>query len=222
MALFDTDDSQFNEILNRLIKIGEVSSINPAAGTARVVFDDDDSVVSYDLPVLQRNTIANRDYAMPDIGEDVLCIFLPTGEEDGFILGSFYADEIDPPESSGDKRTVVFSDDTRISYDRATHELSITIGGTSIVANGDSITAETPQTINATAGATVNINAGSAVNIGAPVLNLTIGGTTMTLTGSSATITSSNLVLNGNITVTGNLDVTGNITATGPVHGANI
>lgn len=230
MALFDTDDSQFNEILNRLIKISEVSSINPAAGTARVVFDDDDSVVSYDLPVLQRNTIANRDYAMPDIGEDVLCIFLPSGPEDGFVLGSFYADEISPPESSGDKRTVVFSDDTRISYDRATHELSITIGGTSVVANGDSIAAATPQeisakagtTVNIEGGATVNINGGSAVNIGAPVLTLTMGATVMKLTGSSATITSSNLVLNGNITVTGNLDVTGNVTATGPVHGANI
>lgn len=216
------EDKNVDDLLKNLIKIGEVSSVDEARCTARVVFDDEDALVSYDLPILQRNTFANRDYHMVQPGEDVLCIFLPSGEEDGFILGSFYADEIAPPESSGDKRTVVFSDDTRISYDRAAHELSITIGGTSVVANGDSITAETPQAINATAGATVNINAGSAVNIGAPVLNLTIGGTTMTLTGSSATITSSNLVLNGNITVTGNLDVTGNITATGPVHGANI
>ena len=34
-----------------LIKIGEVSSIDPAKCTARVVFDDEDSIVSYDLPV---------------------------------------------------------------------------------------------------------------------------------------------------------------------------
>lgn len=222
MGLFDTDDARFNEVLNRIIKIGEVSSVNPAACTARVVFDDDDSLVSYDLPILQRNTYSNQDYQMVQPGEDVLCIFLPTGEEDGFILGSFYAGEIAPPESSQDKRTVVFSDDTRISYDRASHELTITIGGTSMVANRQSVSFETPQAVNAKGGAEVNLEGGSAVNIKAPVLNLTIGGTTMTLTGSSATITSSNLVLNGNIAVTGNLSVTGNISATGPVHGSNI
>lgn len=222
MGLFDTDDARFNEVLNRIIKIGEVSSVNPAACTARVVFDDDDSLVSYDLPILQRNTYSNQDYQMVQPGEDVLCIFLPTGEEDGFILGSFYAGEIAPPESSQDKRTVVFSDDTRISYDRGSHELTITIGGTSMVANRQSVSFETPQAVNAKGGAEVNLEGGSAVNIKAPVLNLTIGGTTMTLTGSSATITSSNLVLNGNIAVTGNLSVTGNINATGPVHGSNI
>ena len=36
-----------NENLNRLIRIGEVSSIDPDKCTARVVFDDDDSLVSY-------------------------------------------------------------------------------------------------------------------------------------------------------------------------------
>ena len=32
-----------------LIKIGEVSSIDPAKCTARVVFDDEDSIVSYEI-----------------------------------------------------------------------------------------------------------------------------------------------------------------------------
>ena len=80
-------------------KIGEVSSIDPSACTARVIFDDEGSIVSYDLPVMQRNSFANKDYQMPDVGEDVLCLFRGNGFEDGVIIGSFYAGEVAPPES---------------------------------------------------------------------------------------------------------------------------
>lgn len=132
-------DENITEILNSLIKIGEVSSVDYAKGTARVVFDDDDSLVSNDLQVLQKNTIKNKDYCMPDVGEDVVCLFLPSGTEEGFILGSVYAGDITPPESSGNKRTVEFSDNTKVSYDRETHTLSITIGATSITANGENV-----------------------------------------------------------------------------------
>lgn len=132
-------DENKTEILNSLIKIGEVSSVDYAKGTARVVFDDDDSVVSNDLQVLQKNTFKNKDYYMPDVGEDVICLFLPSGTEEGFILGSVYAGDITPPESSGNKRTVVFSDNTKVSYDRETHTLSINIGETSILADGENV-----------------------------------------------------------------------------------
>ena len=57
------------------IRIGEVVALNPVACTCRVVFDDDDSLNSYDLPVMQRCTYDNHDYQMPDIGEDVVVAF---------------------------------------------------------------------------------------------------------------------------------------------------
>ena len=133
-----TDDALATK-LGSIIRLGEVSSVNAGKGTACVVFDDDDSVVSAELPVLHKNTFANKDYAMPDIGEDVLCLFLPNGLEDGFILGSIYAGEVAPPENTIDKRTVVFSDDTRVSYDRSSHVLTVAIGDTTIEANGDSV-----------------------------------------------------------------------------------
>ena len=118
-----------------LIKIGEVSSVDPEKCTARVVFDDEDSLVSYDLQILQRNTYENQDYQMVHPGEDVVCLFLGSGQEDGFIIGSLYAGEIKPPEASLDRRTVVFSDDTRVCYDRQEHKLTVTIEGTEIVFN---------------------------------------------------------------------------------------
>lgn len=123
--MFGMTEQRMQEILNTLIKIGEVSVINPDKGTARVVFGDDDSVVSAELKVLQKNTFKNKDYAMPDIGEDVVCIFLPCAPEDGFILGSFYAGDVKPPETDGNLRTVKFSDDTIVTYDRKKHALDV-------------------------------------------------------------------------------------------------
>ena len=202
--LFQNENVQ--ELLNGLIKIGEVSSINPSQGTARVLFDDDDSIVSFDLQVLQRNTFKNRDYAMPDVGEDVLCLFLPTGTEEGFILGSVYAGEVSPGESTGDIRSVGFADGTRIAYDRSAGELTIDIKGTKIVANGQN----------------VNIAAPTVIDLKAPTITLTMGGTTMVLSGSQASIKASNLVFEGNMSVTGNLSVSGNVSASGSVHGTNI
>ena len=75
-------EEKANEVLNTLrkcIRIGTVSSINPKDHTARIVFEDEGHNVSYDLPIIVPNTYDNSDYHMPDINEDVLCLFLPDG-----------------------------------------------------------------------------------------------------------------------------------------------
>ena len=104
MSLFNEQETD-----KVLLKIGEVSSVNPAACTARVVFDDDDSLVSGDLQILQMNSLKNKAYWLPDVGEDVVCIFLGTGVEEGFILGATYAGAVKPPVNSLDKRAVHFA-----------------------------------------------------------------------------------------------------------------
>lgn len=200
MLNFESED--LREALSKLIKIGEVSSVDFEKGTARVVFDDDDSIVSYDLQVLHRNTMKNKDFAMPDIGEDVVCLFLPSGEEEGFILGSVYAGEILPPENSGAKRTVVFADDTRISYDREAHQLDIAIGATAITANAENVVVNTP--------ANVNVEAAGSATIKAPAItiegNVEIKG---------------DVSLNGAMTTTGDV-VSGAISLQNHTHTGNL
>jgi phage baseplate assembly protein V len=120
-----------------IIRVGRVSSVNPATATARVVFEAQ-GIVSYDLPVLQRQTLRNKDYYLPDVGEHVVCIFLPTGNAEGFVLGAIYSDEDQPPASSQDKRAVQFEDGTRIEYDRASHTLIVNaVGPINIMAAGN-------------------------------------------------------------------------------------
>ena len=179
--LFQNDETM--EFLKSIIRIGEVSSVDAAKGTARVVFDDFDSIVSYDLQVICRNTFANRDYAMPDIGEDVICIFLPTGTEAGFILGSVYAGEITPPEDTINRRCVEFSDGSKFMYDRAAHKFTASIGDTSIAIDGDGVDVQSKSTIRAKVGAT------------------------------EATIGTDGVSITGNLTVSGNISASGSASA---------
>lgn len=198
-------------------KIGEVSSINPVKCTARVIFDDENSMVTYDLPIMQRNSLGNRDYQMPDIGEDVLCLFRSDGFEDGVIIGSFYAGDVEPPETTADCRTVVFKDGTRICYDRAAHTLTVTIAGTEIVFDQQkgSITVPDSVTVNCT---TATIHASKSVTIDAPdtfftgnitVQGLITGQGGFTVTGGGDVVANCNIQLNGTLTATGDVVASG-------------
>lgn len=135
MNLLEMEDENGRE----LVKVGEVSSVDYEKGTARVVFDDEEGFVSNDLQVLQRNTQDNQDFWMPDVGEDVVCLFLPNGMEDGFIVGSFYADEITPPESGENKRYVKFKDESEIEYDWEKHRLLARVGKTQVEVTENSV-----------------------------------------------------------------------------------
>ena len=202
-----------------LIKIGEVSSIDPAKCTARVVFDDEDGLVSYDLPILQRNSLKNHDFAMLDVGEDAIVLFFGEGQEDGVILGSIYAGEVTPPESTENRRTVVFDDDTRVCYDRHEHKLTVTIEGTEIVFNRQdgSITVPNAVTINCT---TATVNASSSMTINSPDTHVTgtltvdkkisgKGGLAVS-GGSGAAVT-----VSGDMSLEGQIDASGDVTAGG-------
>lgn len=210
MSLFDNEEALGR--LNDMIKVGEVSSINPARGTARVVFDDDDSIVSFDLPILQRNTLNTKDFHSVNVGEDVLCLFLPSGPEEGFILGSFYAGEITPPETTEKRRTTVFEDGTVVQYDMAAHTLTVLIDGTSVVFDRQSgtITVPSAYTVNCT---TAVVNASDSVKIDTPATNIT-----GTLTVDGLITGKGGLSISGGsggaaATVTGTLKTTGDVVA---------
>lgn len=211
--MFGMTEERLGEILNGLIKIGEVSVIYPDKGTARVVFDDDDSVVSAELKVLQKNTFRNHDYGMPDIGEDVVCLFLPCAPEDGFIIGSFYAGEVKPEENTGDLRTVVFDDETRIGYDRKAHKLFIEIDRekekTVITADQKEVYVQVGK------GATEVTMTEKKIDV-----NLVSGKTTVVMdenmvdidTTVKADVKAPAIILDGNVTITGTLLVQGAVT----------
>lgn len=81
---------------------------------ARVAFEDRENMVSGLLQVIQMFTGENKSIRMPSIGEQVVCIFLGTGLEDGYIIGSVYVDGNTPP---AENNAASFSDGGFIQYE---------------------------------------------------------------------------------------------------------
>lgn len=137
--------------IKRLIRVGTVSSVNAAAGTVRVAFAAQDDMVTYELPVITRGSKNNKDYWLPDVDEQVLCLFLPNtsgrGVRDGFVLGTFYSSVDAPVENSGDVHAVKYGDGTIIKHDRSTGKLTINATGDIDITAGGNVTIN-GQTIN--------------------------------------------------------------------------
>lgn len=130
--------------IKRLIRVGTVSSVNAAAGTVRVAFAAQDDMVTYELPVITRGSKNNKDYWLPDVDEQVLCLFLPNisgrGVCEGFVLGTFYSSVDAPVENSGDVHAVKYGDGTIIKHDRRTGKLTINATGDIDIIAGGKIT----------------------------------------------------------------------------------
>lgn len=127
-------------IVRNMIRIGRVSSVDPACMTARVVFNDKDNDVSYDLPVLAMCARSNKEYHLPDIDTQVVCLFLPNisskGLTTGFVIGSFYSDVDKPSENGAGIKSIRFADGSYVRYERGNIEVYAT-ENISIVADGN-------------------------------------------------------------------------------------
>lgn len=154
-------------ILKNLLRVGIVSSVSPENCTARVAFKDKASTVSYDLPILVRGSFQVKDYWLPDPGEQVLCLFLPSGNAQGFILGSLYSKTDVPPVADANKRHISFPDGTTLEYDRATHTLKVDATGpiNIVTAQDVTITADNVLSITAPKGITISATDGDGAGV---------------------------------------------------------
>lgn len=121
-----------------LIRMGRVSVSDPDTMTVKVVFEDKDNQLSDALPILVRGSSRNRDYWLPDVGEQVCCLMLPNGHNAGICLGSYYSETSPSGRYGQDIRRIDFGNGTYISYDRGAHKLEINCVG-DVVINGATI-----------------------------------------------------------------------------------
>lgn len=107
---------------------------------ARVVFEEQDRNVSPELPILTRGSGGNKDYWMPDVGDEVLCLFAPNDKNfsTGWILGTYFTAKHPPNAAAQDVRKIDFGDGSSIEFNRATGSLSIKCTG-SVTINGATI-----------------------------------------------------------------------------------
>lgn len=79
---------------NSEIRIGKVSSVDYAAGMARVTYRDKDDSVTGNLAVAN----FNDEYRMPEPGQEVIVAHLSNGSSRAFMLGTVWNQKNIPPE----------------------------------------------------------------------------------------------------------------------------
>lgn len=123
--------------LRGMVRTGTVSAVFPSEGMARVVFDDKDKTTSPKLHVVHRFSGQNKDYWVPDLGDQVVCLFAnnDTNFSTGWILGSYFTQKQPPQVSSPDIMRLDFSDGSYFEYNRAEKSLKINVVG-NITING--------------------------------------------------------------------------------------
>ncbi|MEI6856795.1 phage baseplate assembly protein V [Psychrilyobacter sp.] len=139
----------------RFLRTGKVSSINYKEVSVSVEFDDSPGIISKELKVLSDHTSKEKDYSLPNVGEDVVCVFLPHAPTVGFVLGSYYSGKNLPPDT-GEMKYILFPDGTKIKYNMETSVLEVDCVGE----------------VNISSGVVVNIK-GQEVNIEADSFNVT-------------------------------------------------
>lgn len=176
--------SDVQDVLAQTIRVGFVTARQPEKMRVQVELRDTvtQPLSSAWLPVLCPRASGDLAYDLPDVGDQVLCLFLPYGLEQGFVLGAMYG-KANPPVSSGDKWHRRFQDGTVLEYDRVAHKLTAKVqGDVAVTATGD-----------------VSVSSAASLTLMAPAMQLggTGGGTTQ------ATMQGTFRLKNGDIIVEG-------------------
>lgn len=107
-----------------MIRFGTVSIVNNEKGKVKVTFQDL-GTQSEELIVYQGRTTGTKEYQMPVVGENGLCLIVDNGNT-GYYLGSGFSLANPVPEGAAEGKDIkVYSDGTRIEYDEKTSRLYI-------------------------------------------------------------------------------------------------
>ncbi|MDT8901825.1 phage baseplate assembly protein V [Anaeroselena agilis] len=149
-----------SEVKN-LFRVGTVSAIDEVNQLVRVAFDDLDDTVSAWLQVAAWGAYIDDNFWLPDPDEQVMCMFMPTGRSEGYVLFSVRGAVNAPKAGAQGRRYIRFADGAVVEHDRASSTMTITTAGV----------------VNVTAG-TVNISgaAGDVVVNGISLVNHVHGG----------------------------------------------
>lgn len=156
------------QILKNIIRVGNVSVIDYGRGAVKVTFPDKDDIVSDYLPYL------SFEYNMPDVGDQVVCVFLPNGISKGFCLGQPYSLKNMPVQPGPQYYYKNIYDEAFYQYDKNSKTLTIDAenivlnAASSIVLKSPSITldGDTTVTKNLTVNKSLNVSGSISANGG--------------------------------------------------------
>jgi len=118
--------TELDRRLANILRLGTVEEADYAKARVRIRCGD---LLTGWLPWMTGRAGKDLDWWAPDIGEQVM-VLSPSGEPaQGAVLLGAYQDSAPAPETDGNKRTVVFEDGTKVTYDRSAHKLDVLIKG---------------------------------------------------------------------------------------------
>lgn len=112
-----------------LIRIGTVCAIDETAQAVRVAFDDLDDTVSPLMQVACWGAAQDDNFWLPDIDEQVCCLFMPTGNAEGYVLFSVRDTAHAPQSGKVGRRYIRFADGSSVEHDRETSTMTIVCPG---------------------------------------------------------------------------------------------
>lgn len=161
-------------MIENLVRVGTVHEVDLSAPLCRVASGE---LITGWLPMPSQRAGRTRKWCPLTVGEQVI-VLSPSGDPAaGFVLPmGIFSDAITPPSDSADVELTEYPDGAVISYNHATHVLSVTgIDKLSIVASGDiNITNQGNVAVN-TSG-TADVNAGGKATVKAKTIDLDGGG----------------------------------------------
>jgi phage baseplate assembly protein V len=152
-----------NTDIKNLFRIGIVTALDEAAQQVRVTFSDLDNTVS---PLMQVATWgAHKDdcYWIPDIDEQVFCLFMPTGNAEGYVLFSVRGSSDAPSNGALGQRYVKFGDGSIVGFDRTTGTMTVNCKGAVNITAASGVTVTGNMTINGNIATSGNISASGGI-----------------------------------------------------------
>ncbi len=121
MVAVMADPADIQRLIGDLAREGTVTSVDHAAGTARVQFADD--LTTGDIPWLASRAGSTRTWSPPAIGEQVVVLSPEADATRGIIIGSLSSDAHPHPANDASSLTE-YEDGARLGYDPASHALT--------------------------------------------------------------------------------------------------
>ncbi|CAK3235457.1 Phage baseplate assembly protein V [Vibrio crassostreae] len=153
LAEIKTKLSDVRSMLRKLVCIGKVSKVDAELRRVKVTFPGLRYPESDWLPVLGLRSTSVSISCNLEPGEQVLCLFIPSGSMmSGFVLGSMANKSAKPYIANVDKFGVQFKDGTLLEYDQssATGVLKIKGSEPALIVNESGVTIDSPKyTVNA-------------------------------------------------------------------------
>ena len=104
---------------NDIVRVGKVAAKYEERHTVTVNFEDrGDGLTTKELPVGTSLTLKNHSYALPDVGEHVICLFYGNGLSEGVVISTIYDKKNSPPCANEDRYYFEFEGGAHVLVDR--------------------------------------------------------------------------------------------------------